>query len=154
MTTYRRILVPVDFSPSSDHALAAALDLAGKLGARLFLLHVVPIPLPGWEVYGHEFAPEQLIEKGREGAERELGALAAARSSGAVPIEPLVRVGMPFLEIIAAAREIGADLIVMGTHGRTGLAHVLIGSVAERVVRGSPCPVLTVRHPSLAVGGS
>ncbi|MBI3030987.1 MAG: universal stress protein [Candidatus Rokubacteria bacterium] len=147
--TFRRILVPVDFSASSDHALDEAVRLAKQLDARLWILHVVEIPLPGWPVYGREFSPEALIEKGREGAAQQLEVLASRVSP--LEVEPLVRVGTPFVEIIAAAREIGADLIVMGTHGRTGLAHALIGSVTEKVVRASPCPVLTIRHPSLAV---
>ncbi len=150
MSAYERILAPVDFSPSSDHALDAALDLAARLGARVFVLHVVHIPIPGGGVYGQEFSPEALIEKGREQAMRQLGALIAAQAPRAVPMEALVRVGTPFVEIIAAAREIGADLIVIGSHGRTGLAHALIGSVTEKVVRESPCPVLAIRHPTLA----
>ncbi len=101
-------------------------------------------------MYGREFSPEALIEKGREQATRQLEALIAARAARAVPMEALVRVGTPFVEVIAAAREIGADMIVIGTHGRTGLAHALIGSVTEKVVRGSPCAVLAIRHPALA----
>jgi nucleotide-binding universal stress UspA family protein len=134
MVRFRKILVPTDFSPTSDVALDYAREIAGRFGASLHLLHVLEEQLmPG--PFAFEEAKARLT---RRMARRE-GDVAAASAQ--------VVGGRGADTIIDYAEELGIDLIVMGTHGRTGLAHLLIGSVAERVLRSAPCPVLTVRMP-------
>jgi nucleotide-binding universal stress UspA family protein len=143
----KRIVCPVDFSPSSDYALGYALDLARMFEAQLTLLHVVEVPfLPSYAMAGVpdlNIPLEQIEDGARKGLERLAGE--CRPKYGRVGTE--LRTGTAFMEIIAYAREHEVDMIVMGTHGRTGLSHLLIGSVAEKVVRKSPCPVLTIRHP-------
>lgn len=148
MILLRRILVPVDFSKFSDNALRYGAAFAEKFGAELYLFHavqdlalfmpdavaVVPPVLPPVE----EFMAAAQATFDRTVAELKLPALT---------IHKVVREGAPFYEIVRFAKEADIDLIVMGTHGRSGLVHVLLGSVSERVVRKAPCPVLTVRDP-------
>jgi len=144
----QRILCPVDFSDSSDHALRYASALAETFGAELTLLHVVaPIvaALPGETALPNTLQADidELADACRERLEQTVGKLVAS----GLTVQHKVLNGVPFIEIIRYAREVETDLIVMGTHGRTGFGHLLIGSVAERVVRKAPCPVLTVKHP-------
>jgi nucleotide-binding universal stress UspA family protein len=144
----QRILCPIDFSESADHALRYAAALAETFSAELTLLHVVaPVvaALPGDTTLPDTLQADidDLAEACRERLEQTVGKMAA----NGVPVQHKILNGVPFVEIIRYARESETDLIVMGTHGRTGLGHLLIGSVAERVVRKSPCPVLTVKHP-------
>jgi nucleotide-binding universal stress UspA family protein len=143
----RRILYPTDFSENAEAAWPHAVEMAQQLGAGLLLLHVTPTAVMVPETF---LAAEQWAEifaAQRREAEEKLRALAASASG--VRTEALVTRGVPFLEIARVAGERKADLIVMGTHGRTGLVHTLMGSVAERVVRIAPCPVLTVRHAAM-----
>jgi universal stress protein A len=148
MIDLHRILVPTDFSTHSRNALRYAAAFADRFGAELHLLHVVQdlaLFVPDTVAVSPVAAPplDRLTAAVREALLREV------RESGlegrAVCLE--VREGTPFEEIVRYAREKAVDLIVLGTHGRTGLAHVLLGSVSEKVVRKAPCPVLTVRHP-------
>jgi len=150
MTTsiFGRILVPHDFSDAADEALTMAGGLASRYGGRLHVLNVlepVSIPtnvsIPNPTPHLFEFVPkeEQAL---RERVNRVLG-------PDAPPASTAVEIGLPFQCILDAAAE--ADCIVMSTHGRTGLRHLLMGSVAERVVRLSPIPVLTV-HPTAGAG--
>jgi nucleotide-binding universal stress UspA family protein len=146
----RCILAPTDFSPAADAALPWADLLARAFNARLVLLHVVEVTYEtllevpwggGFEPVGDAIA-RQLEERAR--------AELAARAEKLPPCETLVRTGLGAglsrQRIVEAAADVGADLIVMGTHGRTGVDRILFGSVAEHVVRTSPVPVLTVRH--------
>jgi universal stress protein A len=144
---FERILVPVDFSPPSDAALAYARSVAGRYGASLHLLHVAEDPYRAF--YSAEvFVPEV------EGLREEILADTEKRLKDRLQPADITElhataesiIGMPAASIVeyAAGRDI--DLIVMGTHGRGGMAHLLMGSVAERVVRTAPCPVLTVRE--------
>jgi nucleotide-binding universal stress UspA family protein len=89
----------------------------------------------------------RIAEEQRMLAQKELDKIAGNLRTAGLKVKSLLKVGSPFLEILHTAQSEGADLIVLGTHGRTGLAHVLMGSVAERVVQKAPCPVLTIRHP-------
>jgi len=143
------ILCPVDFSESSDYALRYAQDLAEAFGAELKLLHVVEVPfLPSYSMAGVpdlSMPVEQLEEGAREHMEKVLQR--AREQVEDLEVSGEVRPGTAFVEIIDVAREFHADLIVMGTHGRSSLKQLLIGSVAEKVVRKAPCPVLTVKHP-------
>ncbi len=142
----RHILVPHDFSDTAEKALGYAVDLAEKLGSRVTILHVYELP-----AYAFPEAPTLTVEMTSE-IERAAaialdGAAARARRQQAVEVSTLLRQGAPWREIDAAAKESGADLIVIGTHGRRGLARALLGSVAEKIVRTAHCPVLTVHAP-------
>jgi universal stress protein A len=148
MIDLRRILVPTDFSKYSDVALEYATALAEKFGAEIYLLHVVQdlaVFVPDAVAVTPPIAVpvEQFIAAGREALRR----VVSERHLERFAVHPEIREGAPFYEIVRFAKETPADLIVMGTHGHTGLVHVLLGSVTEKVVRKAPCPVLTVRHP-------
>jgi len=151
MTEFRNILVPYDFSPHARAALSTAVALAQRLGAQLHLIHVVQSPsfVYGYGAYGAAAAPPPVdMATLREGAMQSLQAVADGVED--LPKQPAIHVveGTSTAEMIREeAEELGADLIVMGTHGRTGLAHVFLGSVAERTLRRAPCPVLTVQAP-------
>jgi len=137
----KHILVPIDFSDHSLHALAFAEKLARQNGGTLTLLTVVE-PLPGWEDVPLAIAPDKLCKE----AEARLQKLISQRGLDPQLIGGvLVRVGTPWNEITGTARDLNRDLIVIATHGYTGLKHVLLGSTAERVVRHATCPVLVVR---------
>jgi nucleotide-binding universal stress UspA family protein len=142
MIKLERILVPTDFSDCSKQAIKYACELAKRFGSELDLLHVVQ-PLTTNVSYGAPI-PDALLHP-EQPAEKELEAIAEPALEHVSQVERCVRTGPPFLEIVRYARERDIDLIVMGTHGRTGLVHALIGSVAEKVVRKASCPVLTVR---------
>jgi nucleotide-binding universal stress UspA family protein len=148
MIDLRHILVPTDFSQSSANALTYGAAFATRFGAELYLLHVVQdlaLFIPEAVMVTPPLLPpvEQFIAAARAALERAIGDLAQPE----VRIRPEVAEGAPFEEIVRFAKERNVDLIVMGTHGHTGLAHLFLGSVAEKVVRRAPCPVLTVRHP-------
>jgi len=148
MADYRMIVVPYDFSTHAKAALDAAVDLAGKLGADIKVLHIVQSPIA---VYGLPY-PEgsTVIPPIDMGAIREdsMKALTEviAEIDAPVKIEAEIAEGLNVAETLRiTAEKIGADLIVMGTHGRTGVAHAFLGSVAERILRTVHCPVLTVK---------
>jgi nucleotide-binding universal stress UspA family protein len=148
--SWKTILVPHDFSASANHAAALARDEAKAHGARMVLLHVIDLP--------YQLQPDAVIVPEGTGApinvrdyavasaEAHLKDLAARLVKEGIAVSTFVRVGRPVDEITELADDEKADLIVMGTQGRTGLAHMLVGSVTERVVRTAKMPVLTVRH--------
>ncbi len=140
----KRILVPIDFSAASKNALNYALPFAKTFGAELILVHVVePTVYPADFSFGHVGFPnieEELLKQ----SEVELSRL-AQQAGKHVPTRSYVRTGKAFLEITRVAEEEGADLIIIATHGYTGVEHILFGSTTEKVVRKSPCAVLTVR---------
>jgi nucleotide-binding universal stress UspA family protein len=147
MISYRRILVATDFSDYSKEALDYAIYLAKQFDGGLYLLHVFEMPPyshPGVSP-GMQPDVQRWIQGLREEAEKRLTVLKEEFAPQEVKIHPVFKEGNAFIEILKAAEEIPADLIVLGTHGRTGLPHVLLGSVAERVVRKASCPVFTVR---------
>ena len=145
MTDFKTILVAVDFSDSSDNAFQLALSMAKRFCARLVILHVInePIDLRGF--YVPHISYEKLEEEIAEGAEKMMGSFCRQHIDDFSDFESLIVPGMPHDQILEQADEKGADLIVLGTHCRTGLDHVLFGSTAEKVVRKSKFPVLTVR---------
>jgi len=148
MIEIKTILFPTDFSESSKYAMHFAISFAQEYRARLYVLHVV-------EDMAHAIyfdllqAPPlaQLLTEMEQQARQELDKVIPPEVAGKVEVERMIRKGVPFHQIVRAAAEIDADLIVLGTHGRTGLKHALFGSVADKVVRKAPCPVLSVRHP-------
>ena len=142
------ILVPVDFSEHSLHAIDYAIRLGRVFHSRLVLVHVYHFPvelLTDWSSYGTLAGSAEILEGLRKDREEQMAALVAEKSGAGVPIDARVLEGTPFSEICKAARAEGANLIVMGTRGLTGLKHVLIGSTAEKVVRKAPCPVLVLK---------
>jgi universal stress protein A len=141
----KKILVPVDFSGESKKALKYAQAFAHQFGAGIILLHVVEAVIyPGDLGYGSMVLPE-VTETLQENGKTRLEMLAKEESASGLKIRTRVRMGSAFNEITLAAKEENVDLIVIATHGYTGLKHVFLGSTAERVVRYAPCPVLTVR---------
>jgi nucleotide-binding universal stress UspA family protein len=143
-----RILVPVDFSSHSDRALRYATRLAAQSGASIELLHVVDNPFASGAWTSEVYVPElpQMIETLLGEANKRLTALKSVPASKGIAVETRVMPGQPAHTILDHAHAGAFDLIVMGTHGRTGFSHLFVGSVAERVVRRAPCPVLTVRE--------
>lgn len=146
--TITHILVPTDFSAVSDAALDYAIAIARRFGASLHLLHVLDDPFVGGDTWGSEVyiagvpaMRETLIEE----ASAKLSRVLAHAQAKGIPARSEVRLGRPATMIRDTAEKEASDLIVMGTHGRTGVTHALLGSVAEKMVRVAPCPVLTVR---------
>jgi|SRR5438128_2167268 len=139
MLPIRTILHATDFSASADYAFNLACALARDYHARLLVVHIRPLPTTMlWE--GGYMPPGDEI---RDEEER----LRALTPPAGVLVDYLLAEGVPDAEIVRLAAEHHCDLIVLGTHGRTGLGRLLMGSVAEMVVRKAPCPVLTIRHP-------
>ncbi len=148
MIKLNRILLPTDFSEYSSAAKKYACAFADQFHAELHLLHVIQdlaplVPEPGVVVP----PPPDYLRELEQNAQAMLERVLDPDWSAGKTILRAVRQGPPFLEIVRYAKEADIDLVVIGTHGRSGLAHVFMGSVAEKVVRKSPCPVLTVRHP-------
>jgi glycine betaine transporter len=145
--TITNILVPVDFSPHAERAFGYAATLAHRFGAKLALLHVVDdsFVTGGWSSEIYVSNVPELMENLIADAERRLATLKASAAALGLTAETGVIRGRPAPAIVEHAKNGGFDLIVMGTHGRTGVSHVVMGSVAERVLRKAPCPVLTVR---------
>jgi nucleotide-binding universal stress UspA family protein len=142
MTVFKHILVPTDFGEAAEGALDVAVTVASKFEARLTLLHVSWLPVTAYVAYGDELPwPTDAFA---EQAEKELDARASAARSRYLNIDSRVVKGEAWEEILRAASEGAVDLIVMGTHGRRGLSRVFLGSVAEKIVRLAPIPVLTV----------
>jgi nucleotide-binding universal stress UspA family protein len=139
------ILVPIDFSPCAEHALDYACDLAAKLGARVHVINAIGATLPELSVA----LTDQMISSIRHNNAAVLAKLLEPRRKVAAFGEVAVVDNDARDAILQAARAVHADLIVIGTHGRRGLSRVLLGSVAEDVVRRAPCPVLTVRQEVL-----
>jgi len=141
----RTILCAVDFSETSDVALDHALSLAEQHGAALVLVHAWQ--LPAYAIpEGAIVASPQYASQIQAELQKSLDAAVARVSGGAVKVSGKLGEGPAHLEVNRLAKELGADLVVLGTHGRTGLSHILLGSTAERVVRTCPVPVLTVRR--------
>jgi nucleotide-binding universal stress UspA family protein len=154
MAGFSRILVPTDFSETADAALTHAKEVAAQFGASIRLVHVFDDPFLNGTFAPDVYAP--VPETLREAVLRDLKNRLAERLTSAEKArfggDADIVTGPTADAILADATEHHVDLIVIGTHGRRGLSHALLGSVAERVVRKAPCPVLTVRHPRPASG--
>jgi nucleotide-binding universal stress UspA family protein len=145
----RSILVPTDFSECARHAMPAAASLARLLGARIICLHVVEpvVPAVGWAPVAEALPMTDVGEHLENSAARELPKVAAGAEFAGLEVEDVIARGEAASEIVRVAGERGADLIVISSHGRTGLGRILFGSTAESVVRHATCPVLVVKPP-------
>lgn len=146
MIRLKNILIPTDLSEYARHVLPYAVEFARAYDAKIILAHVVDAHWVG-PVASAEFPGmvEDQIERSKEAAADAMQAMCA--ELGDAEVESQVLIGSPHVEIVRYARSEEVDLIILATHGRTGLAHALIGSVAEKVVQMAPCPVLTIKHP-------
>ena len=145
MDPFKRILCPLDFSDPSHEALKKATELASHFGSELLILHVIPaVPLPADPNYIFS-AVDDYEDALHQDAEQRLAEVIAKQIPKGINCRPLVRHGDPASEIVLAAEEEKVDLLVISTHGHTGLNHLVFGSVAEKVVRHAHCPVLTIR---------
>ena len=143
--TISRILVPIDFSAHSRAALRYAIPLAEQFGASLCLVYVVePTIYPADLGFGQVVYPNIEEELGEKGA-AELKSIISREIPRGVKASSRVRTGKPHQEILLEAEDQGADLVVIATHGHTGVEHMLFGSTAERIVRNAKCPVMTIR---------
>lgn len=146
MSLPKHLLVPIDFSAPAAEALDFAIEMAAALGARVTVLHSYEVPVVGVPD-GALVSSAEMAASLASSAQEALDKVVDAQKGRGVGLTAVLRNGEPRTTIVAVAKEVGADLVVMGTHGRRGIAHLLIGSVAEYVVRTAPVPVLTVRAP-------
>jgi nucleotide-binding universal stress UspA family protein len=145
MIQLKRVLAPVDFSDCSERAIEYAQELCEKYNAELHLLHVLEVQVTSTPQFTMGLAVPDLQEESSKLAQEELKAYPDKDWAAAHRVVRVTVPGSPFVEIVKYAREQQIDLMVLGTHGRTGLSHVFLGSVAENVIRQAPCPVLVVR---------
>lgn len=145
MATISRILVPLDLGESSERTLEYAKTLARPFKASLLLIHVVPNPYVTMASEAYMPPPQDFLDELQSEAHKRLNELVTDADRTEFKVEIVVQIGDPLWAIVDYANGRKIDLIVMGTHGRTGVAHLMLGSVAERVVRTAPCPVLTMR---------
>lgn len=147
MEQIKKILVPIDFSDYSKNALKYAAQFAKQFNAKIYLIYVVePMIYPADFSMGQVAIPSTDIDL-HSRAEEELKKLSKEIVNGNSKVEVLIKTGKPFVEIIESASANDIDLIIIATHGHTGVEHLLFGSTAEKVVRKAPCPVLTLREP-------
>lgn len=145
----KTILVPSDFSSHANKALEMAIELAKVFKAKIVIVHAYLVqPPPSVSMEGGYVIPEGYFEQARDHAHQQVALLAEQQKASGVDVEGKAVEAPASQAILEAAEEISPDLIVMGTRGQTGLKHVLLGSVAERVVRLAECPVLTVKGES------
>ena len=147
MELIKNILVPIDFSDYSKNALRYAVQFAKQFKAKMYLIYVVePMIYPADFSMGQVAIPSMDSDL-QNRADEELKSIAKNFIESSIKSETIIRTGKPFVEINETAKEVDADLIIMRTHGHTGVEHLLFGSTAEKVVRKAPCPVLTLREP-------
>jgi len=144
--TLRRILVPVDFTETSDRALGYAIELARKFEATITVMHAYQIPVYGFPDAAYITASE-IATQISNAAQTRLDAIIETNKTSGVQMNAILRDGVPWEEVNNVAAETHADLIIIGTHGRRGLARALLGSVAENVIRTSTVPVLVIHGP-------
>lgn len=149
MIRLKRILAAADFGACSEHALRYACEFAEAFGAELHVIHVVEPPAAAYSEFGVGYVGVHGMEDDlKRAAEAKLSTLPGPQWQEKLSVTRDVLFGAPFVETIRYARENEIDLIVLGTHGRGAIAHMLMGSTAEKVVRKAPCPVLTVKPES------
>ncbi len=141
----KRILVPTDFSKPADQALERAVQLAGLTQAEVHLVHAYELPAPVGPLDVPVALPQQFFDQIRDAAQKQLDERVKRVTDAGLKAQAHLTLETPARAILEAAAKVAADLIVMGTQGRTGMKHVLLGSVAERTVRLASCPVMTVK---------
>lgn len=143
----KRILVPIDFSEHSKNALRYAINFAKIFQSKLHLIYVLePVIYPADFSMGQIAFPSMDVELDSR-AKEELDKLAEREVGAQIPYETIVKTGKPFVEINESAAELNIDLIIIASHGESGVEQILFGSTAEKVVRKAPCPVLSLRNP-------
>ena len=150
MIASQKILVPTDFSDFSQQALEFALALAEKFRAKLYVMHVWELPMTG-SLLPPEPYPEAVLTEEQTAAAEHLTKVTDELRASDFDAEPVFVFGKPYMEIVKAAADLDVDLIVLASHGRSGISRLVLGSVAEKVVRLAPCPVFTVKPQHLAV---
>lgn len=146
-TTIKKVLVPIDFSDYSKSALKYAVNFAKSFNAEIILVYVVePVIYPPDFSMG-QIAMPSINTEWDDRAKDELQKLAKSEINEIANVKTIIKTGKPFVEIIETAKEENIDLIIIATHGHSGVEHILFGSTAEKVVRKAPCPVLTLREP-------
>ncbi|MEZ6097559.1 MAG: universal stress protein [Pirellulaceae bacterium] len=153
MKPIKRVMLPTDFSSATQAAISYASAMVEAFDAELHVMHVLEVHASTTPVFGGGLTLAQFVKESRDAAVRHLDKTIDPQWASRYSVVRAVREGNPYAEIVDYARENAIDLIVMTTFGRSGLAHMLIGSVAERVVRKAPCPVLVV-HPELETSSS
>ena len=150
MMEIRSILLPTDFSECANYALSYASQLARGAGASIICVHVIEpvVPTVGYTGMAEPLPIADISEQLEDSAERELPKIAGCEECSGLRVEEVITHGDAASEIVRVARDRGVDLIVISSHGRTGLGRILFGSTAEAVVRHAPCPVLVVKPPS------
>lgn len=143
----KKILIPTDFSSSSMHALKYAIELNKSFGARLYILHILQDITDFSEFNLSPTILPQLYAEFEQNATNKLEEIVSTLVPKDTTCDTYIIHGVPFYEIIQFAKDEGTDLIVIGSHGRTGIRHVLFGSTAEKVIKKSACPVLTIKSP-------
>lgn len=147
MSRYKEILVAVDFSDTSIRALQVARDIGTRLNAKLHIVHFVPMRVMDMGMEGGVDFIEEMHQKELEESREKLASFLQEHTTAEDEVQQYTKSGEPSAEINTMAEETGAELIVIGTHGRTGLKHLLLGSVAESILRIADVPVLCVRSP-------
>jgi len=147
MDTIKKILIPIDFSDYSKQALRYTVTFAKNFNAKIYMIYVIePMIYPADFSMGQIAIPSSDINIDTR-AKKELETLAKNEIRPGIDYDISIKTGKPFIEIIESAAELDVDLIIIATHGHTGMEHLLFGSTAEKVVRKAPCPVLTLREP-------
>ncbi len=147
MVTFKELLVPTDFSEYSIRAIDYAVEIAEKFSSHITLIYVVEPLLQAADLTWTTFDFEELNKAHNESARKQLDKLVDERIPKGIDCDAVIVFGRAFVEILRSAKERNADLIIMATHGRGAISHLLMGSTAEKVVRKAACPVLTVKHP-------
>ncbi|HEX2524012.1 MAG TPA: universal stress protein [Terriglobia bacterium] len=145
MLRIQKILVPTDFSDCSVKAVKYATELASVMKAKLYLLHVAEHSNDGGDPQSSKYIVPEYISEVEKQLKDRLNRIANELNLQGVEAQPMLVAGRAYADIVNTAEELGVDLIVIATHGRTGFSHLVFGSTAEKVVRLSPCPVLTVK---------
>ena len=147
MLQLRQIVVPVDFTDTSDRALSYAVELARKFDSTITVVHAYQIPVYGFPADGSYITTADVAAQISTAAQGRLDAIIESQKLSNIPMTGILRDGVAWEEINAVAQEVNADLIIIGTHGRRGLARALLGSVAENVIRTAKIPVLVIHGP-------
>ena len=147
MIVFNEIVVPTDFSEYSLRAIDYGIEIAAKFDSHLTLTYVVEPLLQAADLTWTTVDFEELNKSHRDMARQQLETIVKERVPRGIRCDTVVLSGKPFVEILKYAKAQNADMIVMATHGRGAISHLLMGSTAEKVVRKAPCPVLTVKHP-------